>query len=156
MQLLDTAYNVVHDYPGGAPSLAPRLGKSPHSLNHEIAARGTAKLGLVDACKITQLTGDMRILFAFAEVNGHMCVPLPGTPATADSDVMRALAESSREFAELCSEVCKDLADGRISDNELARIEQARSELIAQLAHLGDAIRALNEAHKPAHAKVPA
>jgi hypothetical protein len=33
-----------------------------------------AKLGLVDAVKISDLTGDMRILHAFAEAVGHRAV----------------------------------------------------------------------------------
>lgn len=153
MQLLDAAYNVVHDYPGGATSLAPRLGKSPTTLNHEVTGTGTAKFGLLDACKTSQLSGDLRILQSFAEACGQMCVPLPNMPVPEGNDVMRAMAESSREFAELCQEVCQDMADGAISDNELGRIETARSELIARLAQLGDAIRSLNQARKPGFAK---
>lgn len=34
MNLADAAYNTVHDYPGGASSLAPRLGMSSHMLSN--------------------------------------------------------------------------------------------------------------------------
>jgi hypothetical protein len=153
MQLLDAAYNCVHDYPGGAPSLAPRLGKSVHTLNHELTASGTAKLGLVDACRISHFTGDMRILHAFAEELGHMCIRLPAVDGAAGGNVMQALAASSKEFAELCQEVCSSMADNQVSDNELARIERARGELLAQLAQLGEFTRQHNQAHKPAWEK---
>ena len=77
MHLRDVAFNVVHDSPGGAVSLAPRLGKSHTTLAHELNGTGTAKLGLMDAEKITLLLGDMRILQAYAANCGQMLVPLP-------------------------------------------------------------------------------
>lgn len=150
MQLLDAAYHTVHDYPGGAPSLAPRLGKSPHTLNHEVTGSGSAKLGLSDAAKICNLTGDYRVLNAFAEACGHLCVPLPSLEQQVSGDVLMHLAASSSDFADLCAEVCRGAADGRISDNELEAIELARAELLAQLARLGESIRQLNLAGKPA------
>ena len=57
MNLLDAAYHVVHDYPGGAQSLAPRMFKSATTLSHEVAADGTAKLGLLETVWIPMLMG---------------------------------------------------------------------------------------------------
>lgn len=59
MNPLDAAYNLVRDYPGGASSLAPRLDKNPSVLSHEVTATGSAKLGLLTAIKITELSGDL-------------------------------------------------------------------------------------------------
>lgn len=153
MTPLDAAYHVVHDHPGGATALAPRMGKSNVTLCQELTATGTAKLGLMDALKITHLTGDYRILYAFAESCGHMAVPLPHVDGLPDPDLMRALADSSRDFADLCREVCDAAADGRISDNEMRRVELARASLMAHLAALGEAVRAINESGKPGFAK---
>lgn len=149
MNVLDAAYNVVHDQPGGASPLSVRLGKGQHVLGAELAGRGSAKLGLVDSVKISQMTGDLRILFAFAEECGQLCVPLPQVVDVGGGDVLRALAEASREFAELCTEVCSSMTDGRISDNELDRFERERGELMAGLHCLGERMRALNLASKP-------
>lgn len=151
MTPLDAAYHVAHDYPGGAYALAARMGKNPTSLCHELTATGSAKLGLLDAVKMSHLTGDFRILYAFAEACGHMAVPLPDVERVPDKDVMRALAESSRDFADLCREVCDAMADGRVSDNELRRVEVARAALMAHLAQLGDVLKSINLAGKPAH-----
>ncbi len=151
MQLLDAAYHSVHDYPGGAPSLAPRMGKSPHSLNHEVTSSGSAKLGLVDAAKICQLTGDYRILYAFAEACGHVCIPMPAGTAPNAEGVLTQLAETSREFAELCTEVCASAADGRITDNELERISRERMDMLTALARLGEAVLVMNQSGKPSH-----
>jgi len=153
MNVLDAAYNVVHDQPGGAGPLALRLGKRSDVLGAEVASRGTAKFGLVDAVKVSQMTGDLRILFSFAEACGQVCVPLPATLEGATDDVLHAMAESSREFAELCTEVCSGVADGAISDNELARFERERSELMAQLHRLGERVRVRHLAGKPPMAR---
>lgn len=149
MQLLDAAYHTVHDYPGGAPSLAPRMGKSPHTLNHEVTGNGSAKLGLVDAAKVCQLTGDYRILYAFADSCGHACVPLPTDTAAEPGAVLEQLARASGEFADLCYEVIQSANDGSISDNELDRISSERLDLMGALARLGEAVQALNQSGKP-------
>lgn len=152
MSVLDAAYNVVHDHPGGASALAPRLGKRSDVLSHEVKAYGSAKLGLVDAVKVTELTGDLRILHAFAVQCGQVCVPLPdGLSAVVDGQqVLVALGKASHEFAQLCAEVCAGLADGTISDNELARIDRESGQLVAMLHVLSGSIRANNLAAKPA------
>lgn len=149
MSLRDAAFNVVHDYPGGSVSLAPRLGKSHASLSHELTATGTAKLGLLDAEKITILTGDLRILQTFAADCGQMLVPLPAAMVLLDDDCMLRLADMAREFGELCKETGGDLADGQISDNELRRINKESSELIASVHALMLSLAQRNAQRKP-------
>jgi hypothetical protein len=150
MHTLDAAYNLVHDYPGGAHSLGPRMGKSPNTLNHEVAGDGSAKFGLVDAVKATILSNNFNILYAFAEECDHMCIPLPPSDGNPTSSILAGLAKSSERFAELCNQVINSAADGEINDNELARIQRARSELLTHLAQLGQAAIQLNQASKPA------
>lgn len=144
MSLRDAAFNTVHDYPGGSVSLAPRLGKSATSLSHELTGTGTAKLGLLDAEKITILTGDLRILEAFATDCGQMLVPLPDAIVLMGDDCMLRLADTAREFGDLCKEVGGDLVDGKISDNELRRIDKECGELIASLHALRESLARRN------------
>ena len=145
MNLLDAAYNLVHDYAGGASSLAPRLGKSSTYLSAEVSATGTAKLGLLDADKLTGLTGDLRILRAFALNHGQMLVPLPDAVVLGDDDCMLRLADTAREFGDLCKEVAGDLVDGRISINELKRIDRECGELIASVHALHESVARLSQ-----------
>jgi hypothetical protein len=147
--VLDAAYNVVHDYPGGAPSLAPRIGKNATTLAHECNGTGAAKLGLADAVKLTQRSGDMRILLAFATACGQMCLPLPETLSGSADDCMQALAASSREFAELMNEVLQARSDGHTSDNELDNVLRGGGELIRAIHGLQAAFIASNSAGKP-------
>ena len=153
MNLLDAAYNVVHDYPGGSHSLAPRMGKSATTLSHEVAADGTAKLGLLDAAKITTLSGDLRILEAFATNCGQMLVPLPSAVDLQADDCMTRMAATVKEFGDLCTEVAADLQDATISDNELARVDRECGELIAAVHAMRMALARRNLAGKPKHLK---
>ena len=150
MDIRDVASNVVHDYPGGAPSLAPRIGKNATTLAHELNGTGAAKLGLLDAEKITLRTGDMRILEAFALNCGQLLVALPPDfDAESTDDCMARLAATAREFGGLCTEVSTGLADGGISDNELARIDQEIGQLMASLRPLRESLSRRNQAGKP-------
>jgi len=68
MNITDAAYNTVHDHPGGASALAPRMGiKSPAVLNSKVNPNtDTHHLTLAEASKLMALTGDFRILQALS------------------------------------------------------------------------------------------
>ena len=137
--VLDAAYQLVRAYPGGALSLAPRMGKNPTSLSHEVKCTGTAKFGLDDAVTASVLTGDLRILNAFASECDCMVLPLPRSLAN-DNNAMMRVATLAREFGDLVGSVTEATADGAITANELARAQREWSELVAAgqalLSHL--------------------
>lgn len=149
MSLLDAAYDVVHEHPGGAAVLAVRLKKSPTTLCHELTATGSAKLGLLDAKKISDFTGDLRILQAWAGEAGQMLVPLPGMGGGSD-ECLAKLSGAAKEFSDLVAEVSISLSDGDVSDNDLARIRREAAELFATVHGLLTAVELRNQAGKPA------
>lgn len=152
MDVMHAAFNVGEDYrPGGARGLANALGENPNTFSHALTGTAGAKLGLKTAVKMTRLTGDLRILLAFAAECGQMCVPLPQALDLEGSDCMRALAQTSKEFNDVVSEVCTALSDdGRVSANELERIDREGGELLAQLQRLLATVRARHLAGQPA------
>ncbi|HBH39882.1 MAG TPA: hypothetical protein DDX06_16015 [Curvibacter sp.] len=155
MSLLDEAYHLVHDHPGGAPALAARLKKNHGTLCHELTATGSAKLGLLDAKKLTDFTGDLRILQAWAMEAGQMLMPLPKDGQPTDECLAR-VASMAKEFGDLVKEVTHDLGDNQISDNELDRIEREASQLVAAVHHLLASLRQRNQDGKPnAERQVP-
>ena len=137
--VLDAAFQLVHAYPGGATSLAPRIGKNATTLSHEVRGTGTAKFGLTDAVNATLLSGDLRILNAFAADCECLVLPMPQALAS-DSNAMHRVATLAREFGDLVGTVTEAAADGSISANELARVRSEWSEMVAAgqalLAHL--------------------
>lgn len=148
--ILDAAYHVVHDYPGGSVSLAPRLNKSPTTLSHEVTATGTAKLGLLDAVKITTFSGDLRILQAWAVEAGQMLVALP-VMADQSDECLAMVSSTAKEFSDLLAAAAEGLADGAVSDNEVDRIEREAAELFSAVHALLKAMRDRNQAGKPLH-----
>lgn len=150
--VLDAAYRVVHRYPGGADSLAPRLtNKSPTTLSHEVKGTGTAKFGLQTAVEVTDFSGDLEILHAWATHAGQMLVPLPTLEQQEEDDCMQRLAASAKEFAEFMTEVSTTLSDRKVTDNELARIERAAGEMYSTVHATLIALRNRNQAGKPVH-----
>ncbi len=153
MNLADAAYHTVHDYPGGAEALGPRLGKLGTSLSGEVRVRplheqpadlrgvSRPKFGLLDALKVQQLTGDHRIFFAMAASLHYLPVPLPELHADAPP-CASSVAQLAEEFAQLMQEVVRDIADSEVNDNELGRIQRCWGELVTAgqqlLLSLGD------------------
>ena len=146
--LLDAAFNVVHDYPGGARSLAPRILKSETTLSHEVRGTGTAKFGLVDAVKLTQMTGNLAILNEFAA--SCQCVIFPMPAIEGGMGAFPGLAEAAREFAEFVTSVADAVADGNVTANELARVDRELSQLFARSQAVRATLAAIHEAGKPA------
>ena len=132
MNIIDAAYHTVHDYPGGAQALGPRIGKLGTSLSAEVkpGPLSTAKFGLVDSLKVQSLSGDCRILFAMAAELGHLVVPLPDLDDSG-APCARTMALVAQDFGALMGELAEDLADQVITDNELGRIEHKWGELVA-------------------------
>ncbi len=147
MSPLDAAYNVVHDYPGGSIALAPRIDKSSTTLSHELTQTGSSKLGLMTALKITQLTGDMRILNAFASNCKCMVIQLPDEGMEVNS--YQQLANLAREFSEFVQSVSESVSDGSVTDNELDRVRQELGQLVVAAQKIDSHLASINLNSKP-------
>lgn len=145
MNPLDASYRVVHEYPGGAESLAPRIGKSPTTLSHEVTRTGHAKLGLETAVDITVLSGDLRILRAFATTCGQMLLPLPLASMT-HLECIKRLGVVLATSGCVVRETTEGMADGVITSNERERIQRACADLVSGTSALMAAVDALHAA----------
>ena len=155
MNILDSVRRMCRTYPGGVDAVAPRLDKSPSTLEKELRGAPGFKLGAVDAAEISAMcmelgTEDARAYAtALAAQMGCLLVPLPPMLTVQGVECMKALAETSRESAELIAETCASLSDGVVSDNELQRIDRAIAELVGAAQALRGGMAALNESGKP-------
>ena len=140
MNVIDAAYNVVHDYPGGADSLGPRVSKSGTTLSHEVSRTGTAKLGLETAVAVTVLSRDHRILEAFAVQCGRFTLPLPEVLQEGGDCVLARLGDLLREQSHVVREVTIASADGVYTQNERKRIATEVGQLIATATQLMGAL----------------
>ena len=139
MNVDDAAHAVVHAYPGGSESLAPRMGMSAAVLRSKVNPRcDTHHLRLSEAVAITTLTGDTRILQAFAQASGHIVLAAPtaadGQPS--DMAVLELVAAVWAGQGELGGAVHHGLADGVLSAAEFELIRTATANAQARLAAL--------------------
>ena len=149
--LLDAAFHLAHDYPGGATALAARMGKNPGTFCHELTATGSAKLGLLDAGKMTLLTGNRAILNAFAAECGCIVLPLPEHQAGVDT--FAQLATTAREFGEFVASVANAAQDGRVTANELAQVDRELAEMLAAAQDIRATLASVHAAGKPRHVR---
>lgn len=147
----EAAFNVAHDFrPGGASGLARAIDYNPTTLSHEVKRQGGAKLGLATAVKMTQRSGDMRILNAFAAECGAMVVLLPEALDVAGDRTMQDLSALAKEFGDVVQAAAGALADGSVNANELAEVRRQWSELLVVGQRMMAGIEARHEASKPA------
>jgi hypothetical protein len=154
MNITLAAFHLVHDFPGGAVALGPMVGKNPATLSHEVNPHyTTAKLGLEDAVKLSQLSADLRILNSFAAQLDCMVVPLGGETGT--SGGIEAVADLAREFSELVQAFSEAVRDDRVTGNELKRVEAEASHLVASVQRAVRHVNAMAEREREQRA-VPA
>lgn len=144
MNIIDAAYNTVHDYPGGASALAQRIGiKSPAVLNSKVNANTeTHHLTLAEASKVMALTNDFRILQALCSEHRKVAIDIPEIPESCDRDMTLTehvlnIGISGGDITSLFKEM---MADGRITKGEamdmskvIHKLHMILSELDAQV-----------------------
>lgn len=142
-------YRAAHGYPQGMATLAGFLGISEHSLQHKVSPTYPgAHCSPEEVVRICEVTGDLGPLQAMAGRVGQMLMPMPAS-GQADGDLARKLAEACKEFGEFVTEISGDLADGRVTPNEMQRIEREAGELIGKVHMLLAHANAIAEASKP-------
>lgn len=143
MNIIDAAYVVAHDYPGGTVSLAPRLGMSSAMLRNKVNTNDvTHKLTLCESVTLQDITGDHRILHAMADHLGYVCIKLPA-PGASDMALLDSFMAITKELGDFAGEFQKDWADGRIDAKEAARLRKEFYELQQSAAAFMGMIEAL-------------
>lgn len=148
MSVEQAAYDTVHEFDGGARAVSAGMTIGYQVLVNKVSINNnTHHLTLSEAVRLMHFTGDARILDAMAADFGGIFVPVPkmdGGPGNLVGD----LAEMSAEFGSLMREVAEDLADGVVTDNEMARVEREASKLREALAVLLKDLRHINRTNR--------
>lgn len=124
MNLADAFHSTVLSYPGGAESLAPRMGMSPGILRNKAHPSVTTNLpSMADLDLLLGITGDYRALHALAANHGHVCVQIaedkPMTEAALSQLIMGLLVRTGA----LGADVKEALADGVVTESEFAKVK---------------------------------
>ncbi|AFC86348.1 phage regulatory CII family protein [Frateuria aurantia] len=119
MNVVDAAHATVHDYPGGAETLALRLGLQAGILRHKVnPTYDRNHLTLAEADRLMGITGDVRILHALAASHGFALTPLDQVAQQKEDDVTALVLELVERSGGLAGTVRESLADGVITHSE--------------------------------------
>lgn len=137
MTISIAVYQVVHDFrPGGVAVLAQLIGMNANTLQHKADINdGRYHVSLEEAARITECTGDRRILHAFCQRLRHMAVPLP-EPLGAPGDVATRIAAIVKELGEYFSAIGAAVSDEYVTPNELRAVQREEGDLLAAIAEL--------------------
>ncbi|SMG00356.1 phage regulatory CII family protein [Burkholderia singularis] len=125
MNIIDAAYAVVHDYPGGSESLAPRVGLSGAMLRNKVNPNNdTHKLVLAEAVRITDVANDDRILDAWARERGYALVKIPSAENCSDGEIVELMAKTWETNGEIGKEIIRTFEDNRVERHEVLRVKE--------------------------------
>lgn len=143
----------VHECAGGPKALAARMELAYSTLQNMADPKQPAHgWPLARFRQLLAFTGDTRPLQALCTENGGVFVPLGATPARTDSELLRAVQRLSAEFGDVPRAIQDALGrDGKISTNELRRIEREGMELVQALTVV---LQRVGDLHRQ-HAIVP-
>lgn len=155
MNILDASRRQARSYPGGIDAVAPRLDKSPSTMEKELREARGYKWGAFDAAELSRMCSELRTVDALAYPTAVaassrcLLLPLPDMPDLPLRECMMTLAATSRDAHDLVSKACESLADQQVSDNEMAMVDRAIGELVAAAQAMRRSFAALNRAGKP-------
>lgn len=135
MNITTAADLTVHDYKGGSEALGAVIGMSPAVLRNKVNPNNTTHhLTLAEADRIVRLTGDVRILAAFAHGNGYLLVKAPESCGESDMSVLEQVAALMIAHGRFGHEVYDALADGGVDQQEMLRVDAAGRALMEAVA----------------------
>lgn len=135
-------------------ALANLMGKRPDTLRKELAGVEGYKWGvddqelLIQLCQAAKVTDALAPITAAAANAGALLLLLPA--ASEDhAPTFKCLADAAQEFGVFMTEVGAAIADGRVTANELKRVEQDFCNLVAKGQACLQNLKALHEGGKP-------
>lgn len=140
----DAFCHLVHDYPGGAPALAERLGVNKWTLEKKADPNcSTHRPSFEEVVRAEQLTGDQRPLHAHAAALGCRVVKVSIPDGVSDEQLLARMATFVKETGEALASASRAIADGRITENEIRRVEKEGADIAPALAELVARMRSM-------------
>lgn len=150
MNLTAHMYRAAHNFPPGMGTLAGALGIAESSLQNKVSITNhAAHCSPEEMARIMDITGDHGALHALSARLGYVAMALPQLSNFEDDSAVQLMTATIKEFGELMAEASADLANGRVTDNQMARISKEGIEAIAAIQQLLSFAQQRNEAGKP-------
>lgn len=149
MNVKDAIYQVVHDYPGGAEALSPRLGLSANTLRHMADPKKQSHGWSLRRFDLLLAHAGPAPLAALCQQHGGIFVPLGEFADAPHGKLLKQMHSLAKEFGDVPRVIEQALKrDGQISDNELKRIERELAEMVGASAALLAVVRQIHDGHK--------
>lgn len=137
LSVLDAAYHVAHDFTGGVPALAQRMGLNQDTLQKKLKPEvETHHIRLDEAVKMGDIANDARILHAHAYALGHLAIPIPIADCNSGDGILDEVLQSSSSFGDVMAKFKEVYKDREISKSELSDFEQSTYCAVAALMGL--------------------
>lgn len=129
-------YRVVHDYPDGVEKLAEKAAMSPGTLYNKANTNESShhKPTLADAVLLSVITGDHRILHAFAHTLGEVCFPIPNLKNISDHALIELICAIGVEGGQFHKAITDGFADRKFTRRELEKVRKEAYEFIGAIA----------------------
>ncbi|KAF1064917.1 phage regulatory CII family protein [Burkholderia gladioli] len=146
MNILDAAHKVIHGYPGGCESLAPRLGMAPQVLRNKANPNTESHhLTLTNVVEATELADNDLILETWARERGYVLVKMPTADNCSDGEVVELMAKVWETNGDIGREITRTFEDGRVERHEVVRVQGATWKHIQVLVGLVSRIEGMAE-----------
>lgn len=147
MNVKDAIYQSVHDYPGGAEALAPRMGLRPNTLRHMADPNKQSHGWSLRRFTFLLTHAGTAPLAALCQEHGGIFVPLGEFADAPHSKLLKTMHHLAKEFGDVPRVIEQALKrDGQISDNELKKIERELAEMVGAGASLLAVVRQIHDA----------
>jgi len=140
----EALYNVARDYPGGIVALAHRMGKnsavlrqklSPDVKNHFTYFEEASEI--MEKCQGANVPDALAPLYAMNWRHGLIAFPMPEVSNIADEELTQSVCKVMSELGDVAKEIGVSLSnDGKITEDELEKIEKQIQEALAATAEL--------------------
>ena len=130
MNLDDAIYHASHNYPGGIPALAVRMGANAGTLQNKVNPNfATAHVTLRDLEAIVTFTQSPLPAAALAALCGCEVLPVALPSGADDMEVLESVTRLAKEFGDVCRSVQQAVADGHVTRREINQVERQAQEL---------------------------
>lgn len=159
MSPLNALKLMVQHYPGGRDAMATLLGKTSETIRQELGGYPGFKMGVVDACVISEacIAVQSEHCHAYANAVASNCggfIQLPVVEMREPVNVNKSLGVAVKEFADVTVATLTAEAGG-YSDNQRKVVLREAAEAIEALQKLVNDVEAKNAAGKPAAESFP-
>ena len=131
------AYDLVHDYRGGAKALASKTNMNAGTLQHKVnPSMETHHLTLKEAVMLMLVTQDFRLLHEICSLLDHACLCSKQYTGMADAEFLNHFSHAVSELGGMASAIHHALEDGKITTTEIRTVRKETLEAIAAMASI--------------------